>query len=239
MFYTVSKSPEQLLDSDSRSDAITFDAGHAFHSYCPQQPTSTSFCSSGSKSDCSQTRRAEKISQANPPASNPDLLLSGISLLPPRHPLAPPGRLARDVTALRPVRRRHCSTGRTQVWVPGAMSKRKAPQETLNGGITDMLMGESRAALRSLSSAGPRFSHPPWSQSQRPAASVPAAGGGTLPPLPPGTHVRGCVLVSSSPLLSFSELANFEKNVSQAIHKYNAYRYVVSRRSGTSWFAVT
>nr|XP_020035036.1 DNA polymerase beta isoform X3 [Castor canadensis] len=44
------------------------------------------------------------------------------------------------------------------------MSKRKAPQETLNGGITDMLM----------------------------------------------------------------ELANFEKNVSQAIHKYNAYRKAAS-----------
>lgn len=42
--------------------------------------------------------------------------------------------------------------GRTQVldtWGPllqAAMSKRKAPQETLNGGITDMLMGESRCA---------------------------------------------------------------------------------------------
>lgn len=41
------------------------------------------------------------------------------------------------------------------------MSKRKAPQETLNGGITDMLVGESPAAPRSLSSAGPRFSHRP------------------------------------------------------------------------------
>lgn len=47
------------------------------------------------------------------------------------------------------------------MWVPGAMSKRKAPQESLNDGITDMLVGESRAALRSLSSAGPRFSQPP------------------------------------------------------------------------------
>uniref|UniRef100_A0A452RN27 Crossover junction endonuclease MUS81-like HHH domain-containing protein n=1 Tax=Ursus americanus TaxID=9643 RepID=A0A452RN27_URSAM len=44
------------------------------------------------------------------------------------------------------------------------MSKRKAPQETLNGGITDML----------------------------------------------------------------TELANFEKNVNQAIHKYNAYRKAAS-----------
>lgn len=115
------------------------------------------------------------------------------------------------------------------------MSKRKAPQETLNGGITDMLVGESRAALRLLCSAGPRFSHPPPAGRSAPAASVAAAGGGTRPHLHPGTRVRGgvctCVL---EPFVVFSELANFEKNVSQAIHKYNAYRYVVSRRSRTS-----
>lgn len=30
---------------------------------------------------------------------------------------------------------------------------------------------------------------------------------------------------SPEPLVAFSELANFEKNVNQAIHKYNAYRW--------------
>lgn len=112
------------------------------------------------------------------------------------------------------------------------MSKRKAPQETLNGGITDMLVGESRAALRSLSSAGPRFSPDPRSQSQCRAASVPDAGGEPAHPSFPGQWVAG-VSLCLEPFVVFSELANFEKNVSQAIHKYNAYRYVVSLRSRT------
>lgn len=30
---------------------------------------------------------------------------------------------------------------------------------------------------------------------------------------------------SPQPLVAFAELANFEKNVNQAIHKYNAYRW--------------
>lgn len=41
-----------------------------------------------------------------------------------------------------------------------AMSKRKAPQETLNGGITDMLMGESRPAAPASSSLPPAASLP-------------------------------------------------------------------------------
>lgn len=65
------------------------------------------------------------------------------------------------------------------------------------------------------------------------AASVPATSvpEGTYPHPLPGTAVPGCAPVYSSSLLSFLELANFEKNVSQAIHKYNAYRYVASWRS--------
>lgn len=39
---------------------------------------------------------------------------------------------------------------------------------------------------------------------------------------------------SPDPLVAFSELANFEKNVSQAIHKYNAYRWDSAALAGSA-----
>lgn len=38
---------------------------------------------------------------------------------------------------------------------------------------------------------------------------------------------------SPEPLVAFAELANFEKNVNQAIHKYNAYRWARAAFSGS------
>ncbi|ERE92484.1 DNA polymerase beta [Cricetulus griseus] len=105
------------------------------------------------------------------------------------------------------------------------MSKRKAPQETLNSDITDMLVGESRDALRCHSSAGPRCCLP-WWQPQRPCRLRQSRQD---PPTPPSrdrsSPLRACSLEL---FVVFSELANFEKNVSQAIHKYNAYRKAAS-----------
>ena len=47
--------------------------------------------------------------------------------------------------------------------------------------------------------------------------------------LPPSRKLGSCLFTRGScspgPLVAFSELANFEKNVNQAIHKYNAYRW--------------
>uniref|UniRef100_A0A803VEW2 DNA polymerase n=1 Tax=Ficedula albicollis TaxID=59894 RepID=A0A803VEW2_FICAL len=70
------------------------------------------------------------------------------------------------------------------------MSKRKAPQESPNEGITDFLTGKCVRSVGAVGWEGPR----------------------------PGCSHRG----------SPAELANYERNVNRAIHKYNAYRKAAS-----------